>query len=196
MKKWMLVLALTSLFIACKNEKKDAREVDRTEKDDTRKDDTDNRSSKWTSGDVSDFNRECRKSLDGKGLSDKQMDEVCDCLLGKFEGKYDTYAEMDRKGTYEEGKQAGEECMKSMTTVSTEDNTGNWSESDKKRWMDLCDESVKNSTMTGDRKRNYCICVLDKLMDRYANFDKMNMGGTTEEGIELGKQCVQEMGAQ
>jgi hypothetical protein len=193
----MLVIVLAGLFIACNNNKKDTRVEDRTEKEDIKKEDTDrDRDSKWTSGDISDFNRECKKSLDGKGLSDKQMDEVCECLLEKFEGKYDTYAEMDRKGTYEEGKQAGEECMKSMTTVNKEDNTGNWTETDKQRWMDLCDESVKNSSMTGDRKRNYCSCVLDKLMDRYANFDKMNMSGTTEEGIELGKLCVQEMGAQ
>ena len=206
MRKLIIFLLAINIFAACNNDKgkvnRDDRRTDR-ETDDYRNKDEDNSDNennkdsreKWSAADVSTFNRECEKTLKGKDLTDDQKDEICSCLLGKFQDKYSSYDELDRKGTEEEGKAAGEACMTGITKTSDDDNTGSWTRTDKQQWMDVCDQSV-GSKMGKERRTEYCGCVLEQLEKRYSNYDVMNRTGTEQEGIDLGKECLRKMGLQ
>jgi hypothetical protein len=139
MRKLIIFFLAVSLFAACNNDKgkvnRDDRRSDR-ETDDYRDKDEDNKDSdsrdKWSSADVSTFNRECEKTLKGKDLTDDQKDEVCSCLLGKFQDKYSTYDELDRKGTEEEGKALAESHSKgAILLIKNPD--GSWAQKEIKR---------------------------------------------------------------
>ncbi len=205
MRKLIIFFLAVSLFAACNNDKgkvnRDDRRSDR-ETDDYRNKDEDSKDNKdsdsrdkWTAGDESTFNRECEKTLKGKDLTDDQMNSICSCLLGKFQDKYSSYDELERKSTEEEGKAAGEACMAGITKTSEDDNSGSWSRSDKQQWMDVCDQSV-GASMGKEKKTEYCSCVLEQLEKRYSSYDVMNTRGTEQEGLDLGKECLRKMGLQ
>ena len=208
MRKLIILLLAINIFAACNNDKGNDRRDDRRsdrETDDYRDKDKDNKDmdkdkdndsrDKWSAADVSTFNRECEKTLKGKDLTDDQKNEVCSCLLGKFQDKYSTYDELDRKGTEEEGKAAGEACMVGIgKSENTDKNSGGgWTRSDQQQWMDICDKSV-GTKMGKEKKSEYCGCVLEQLEKRYTNYDVMNRTGTEQEGIDLGKECLRKMG--
>jgi len=67
-----------------------------------------------------------------------------------------------------------------------------WSSSDKKQWMKVCVDPLVES-LGESKAQNYCSCVLDKIQEKYSNFDKANTMGSEEEGVELGKACMGEL---
>lgn len=67
-----------------------------------------------------------------------------------------------------------------------------WSNSDKKQWMKVCVDPLVES-LGESKAENYCSCVLDKIQEKYSNFDKANTMGSEEEGVELGKACMSEL---
>jgi hypothetical protein len=74
-------------------------------------------------------------------------------------------------------------------------NGGGWSSKDKRSWMKMCADPLKDN-MGDDRATNYCECVLEKIQDKYSSFQKANTQGTEEEGMEMGKECIRELGYQ
>jgi len=74
-------------------------------------------------------------------------------------------------------------------------NSGSWSSSDKRQWMKVCsDQVVENMGKT--RATNYCECVLQKIQEKYSTFREANTQGTEEEGMEMGGECIRELGYQ
>jgi|GEM_PF-3516026 len=202
MRKLIILFLAVSLFAACNNDKGKINRDDRRsgrESDDYRNKDEDNKDSdsrdKWTASDIRTFNRECEKTLEDKDLTDDQMNTICSCLLGKFQDKYSSYDELDRKSTEEEGEAAGRECMSGITKTTEDKNSDGWIRSDQEQWMDVCETSV-GTKMAKEKRYDYCWCVLEKLEKRYDNYDKMNSRGTEQEGIELGKECLRKLGIQ
>ena len=74
-------------------------------------------------------------------------------------------------------------------------NSGSWSSADKRSWMKMCADPLKEN-MGDDRATDYCECVLEKIQDKYSSFQKANTQGTEEEGMEMGKECIRELGYQ
>jgi hypothetical protein len=162
-----------------------------------------NRTAGWTSKEEDNWLKLC---TDEVGTNHPNPKEYCSCVLGKIEKKYKTYAEANRKGTVEEGRQMGLECIGNGAKSNNDNgnpgnkndsngdnnsmNTGrSWSDTDKEKWTQQCFQSLSKQSWNEKAKQNYCDCVRQKLEQRYANFDEMNMNGTYEEGVEYGKQC-------
>ncbi len=72
---------------------------------------------------------------------------------------------------------------------------GNWSSADKRSWMKMCSDPLKEQ-MGSSKATNYCECVMDKISEKYSSFSKANTQGTEEEGMELGRECIKELGYQ
>lgn len=74
--------------------------------------------------------------------------------------------------------------------------SGGWSSSEKRQWSKMCVDPLVESL--GETKaEKYCDCVLDKIMEKYPSFEKMNRLGSEEAGMELGKElgmaCMSEL---
>lgn len=192
------------LMYSCNNNKdnkRNDRKSDR-ESEDYRNNDREDKApakDKWSRADIADFNRDCEKNMsDIKEMTTRQMEDYCACLLEKFQDKYDSYDEMDKKSSYEEGKEVGDECKSALTgkkdyNSRSRETSAGWTERGRQQWMDQCTESVGDN-MSSRNKQEYCSCILEKLELRYDNFDDMNTRGTQEEGVELGQQCLRKMG--
>jgi hypothetical protein len=161
------------------------------------------RTAGWTSKEEENWIKLC---TDQVGNNHPNPREYCSCVLGKIKEKYKTNAEADRYGTVEEGKRMGTECIGNGVKTNNDNinpvnndnlnngdnsrNTGSgWSETDKESWTQQCFQSLSKQSWSENAKQRYCDCVRQKLEQRYANFDEMNMNGTYEEGVEYGKQC-------
>ncbi|MEK7225421.1 MAG: hypothetical protein AAB221_07040, partial [Bacteroidota bacterium] len=117
--KKILVLLMAFVAVSCNNNK-NAKNTNNRDKDDYGKNDNrntdDNNNNKddfspknnWSGSDVKAFNDECLKTVN---YNKEVASSFCPCLLEKFQNKYASLAEMDIKGTEEEGKSAGDECM-------------------------------------------------------------------------------------
>ena len=76
-----------------------------------------------------------------------------------------------------------------------DDNRGSWSSADKRSWMRMCADPLKEN-MGEDRATTYCECVLEKIQEKYSTFQKANTQGTEAEGREMGQECITELGYQ
>lgn len=209
MRKLLIFLFTVTLFTACNNNKDDRRAE--RERDDYRsrnkeEDDNNNdpgREDKWSSGDISAFNRDCEESMAEANLDREQLDQVCSCLLEKFQDRYSSYADLEENASEDEGEKAaiqlllsaGEECLGNIRKTGDDDNNGGggWTRSDQQQWMDDCESSI-GSKMSKENRYDYCWCVMEKLERRYSNYDKMNREGTQQEGIDLGIECKGKLG--
>ena len=105
----------------------------------------------------------------------------------KTETTKDDYRNIDNKDKEKEDK-----------TTSTDDNgsTGTgWTSADRAQWMKVCADPLKES-MGEEKATNYCDCVLGKIQQKYPTFDKANTMGTEQEGMDMGKECIKELGYQ
>jgi len=92
MKKMILALCIISLISSCERSRK----------------------GHWTDSDKNKFNNECQKELRSV-IDDKSIRKrFCDCTLEKVEDKYDSYNDLDKRGTEEAGEKLGRECATSM----------------------------------------------------------------------------------
>ncbi len=73
--------------------------------------------------------------------------------------------------------------------------SGEWSSSDKSQWMKVCRDPLVES-MGDTRATDYCECVMGKISKKYSTFQKANTQGTEQEGEEMGRECIKELGYQ
>src|SRR4026208_2012407 len=71
----------------------------------------------WTSKEEENWIKLC---TDQVGNNHPNPKEYCSCVLGKIEKKYKTYAEADSKGTVEEGRKMGSECIGNGTKTNND----------------------------------------------------------------------------
>ncbi len=202
MKKIFILLVSIGLFAAsCNNNKKGNDEnKNNREKDDYSKNENGNKddnkddfktTSNWSAADISSFNAQCLTTVNN---NEEVAKDFCPCLLEKFQAKYSSLAEMDRNGTEEEGKKAGEECMTAIKGIDDNSHTASsWSVSDESQWMKACTTPLIKS-LGEERATNYCSCVMDRLKELYSSYDEANTKGTKQMGEELGKKCLKELG--
>lgn len=76
---------------------------------------------------------------------------------------------------------------------SSTDNSAGWTKSNETAWMKVCGDSVKEK-MSEERTNTYCSCMMEKLKVKYPAYAELNTSGTYEEGVEIGKKCLREMG--
>ncbi len=204
MKKLLVFLMAFAFFVvSCNNNKNGKNQnTNNRDKDDYGKNDNrntdDNNSNKddfnqknnWSSSDIRSFNEQCLTTVNN---NEEAARTFCPCLLEKFQAKYASLAEMDRNGTEEEGKRAGEECMALLKGNADNNTVNNWSRSDENQWMRACTTPLIESL--GEQKAtNYCSCVLDRMKEMYSSYQEATTKGTEETGTELGKKCIKELG--
>lgn len=179
MKKIVVIVLVASVFVfACNNNKgkNNPNTNNNRERDDYRTDDgnnNNNNTGSWSASDVRSFNQQCRQTVADKNLSESQMNQFCSCLLDKMQTRFSSLSEMDQKGTEEDGRVSGEQCMKGITG-NTGDNTASWSRTDEKKFMDDC-ESTARQNVGAQRANEYCDCMLQKvkrIFSSYAEADK------------------------
>ena len=72
------------------------------------------------------------------------------------------------------------------------DKTTGWTKADEESWMTQCKSQVPQ--LSEETQNSYCSCVLKKLEAKYSNFEEMNLKGTEQIGVDLGKECIKELG--
>lgn len=137
MKKLLIFLMASALFIACNNDKGSGKKADYRDKDDysntddkdkdekttddddkqgkdkSEKNDDDNdvTSDSWSESDNSKFTAECMTGFGNQQAIGKQ---VCPCALEKFQKKYTSYAEVQAKSSEAEGNRIGKQCAEEL----------------------------------------------------------------------------------
>jgi hypothetical protein len=111
MKKLLIVIVATSLFVACKDKAaKTEEKTDKTEKTttDTKPEPSpteptttttttsDDSGAGWSKAQESTFMRDCESTATPK-VGAARANEYCDCMLQKIKAKYSTYAQADRE---------------------------------------------------------------------------------------------------
>jgi len=64
----------------------------------------------WTAADRDTWATQCSQSLAGQNWTEVAEKGYCDCVREKLEQKYASFAEMNAKGTYEDGVEFGKQC--------------------------------------------------------------------------------------
>lgn len=173
-------MAATLFVFACNNDKgKNNMNTNNRERDDYRKNEgnnDDNINTIWSARDVSSFNQQCQQTIADKNLSESQMNQFCSCLLDKMQAKFSSLSEMDQKGTEEDGRVSGEQCMKGITgNTNTDNNTSNWSRTDENRFMSDC-EGTARQNVGAQRANEYCDCMLQKVKRIFSSYVEADKG--------------------
>lgn len=180
-----MFLLAAGIFASCNNNKdKQTGGFFNRDKDDYRNNtgnnDNKNDNKSWSAADVGTFNQQCRDAMSKKGLTDDQLNQVCSCVLEKMEKKYSNMAELDAKGTEEEGREAGQACMTLVTNTTGNNNTNNnnsnvWSSTDEQRFLDDCEGSAKQH-VSAERAHQYCDCMLQKSKTKWSSYTEADQG--------------------
>jgi hypothetical protein len=195
----VLLMAVVFFVAACNNNKAGKNQIpNNKEKDDYGKNDNGNTtngntgSTGWTESDKSSSMRDCIASFDE---SQKELaNQICPCVLGKMEKEYASLNEANTKGGEAAGRRLALQCKDEIAgTTDNNKPVGSWSASDENQWMSACTTPLINS-MGQQKATSYCSCIMDKLKERYSSYDELNTKGTNEIGLELGKQCIKELG--
>ena len=64
----------------------------------------------WTDAQKDKLRKTCTDPMEGK-LDSKTATKYCDCVIEQAVKKYKSYEELDKKGTEEEGKAMGMNCL-------------------------------------------------------------------------------------
>jgi hypothetical protein len=203
MKHFLILVLAASLLISCKDSASKSnrdRENERREKDDYRSGDNkdgengDEASTKkttytesegWSAADVKSFNAQCLQSMEN---DEDLARKVCPCALEKFQQKYSSLAEMDKKSTEAEGKRIGEECVAGMKTNNNNGNTnsnnggGSWSSFEVNQFVNSCvTEASKSGQLTRGQAQSYCSCMQEKFEQLYPS--AADAGNVTDEDM-------------
>jgi len=195
MKKILVLLMSLVFFVAACNNKKTGKNqnVNNRDKDDYGKNDnrnTDennnnkdefNQSNSWSNSDIRSFNEQCLTTVNN---NEEIAKSFCPCLLEKFQNKYSSLAEMDRKASEEEGKSVAEECM-ALIKGNNDNNTNvsrGWPQSEKDAFISNC---VTNAMAKGNGRslaQNYCDCMLNKMETLFPDIN--DAARLTDEDLE------------
>ena len=81
----------------------------------------------WTASEKEKTIKTCMEGMEGK-LNSTVAKNYCSCVLEQAMKKYKNYADLDKRGTEEEGRKMGMSCISELTpampkTPDTENNT-------------------------------------------------------------------------
>jgi hypothetical protein len=224
MKIIVILLMALSLFGACNNDKgRDNKNADYREKDDygnnddqsnekSRKDDDRNSnenttSDGWTEKDKSKFLSDCIG-----GFGDKQAlgKKVCACALDKFEKKYTSLDEANKKGGEADGERMGKECVNEMNiNTNNDDNNSNevtdndksnyaekgWPAFEVRDYVTSCVGEAIKSGMNKYDAQSYCECMQVKMEKKFPDI-KVAGRLSEEEIVSISKKfapgCLEE----
>lgn len=209
MRKLLLFFLAASLIAFSCNNNKEKSSGKKGEKDnylngkegdneDSEDSDNDN-SSQWSSGDIRKFNSECAKGMENEGIGQDLIDKICPCVLEKVSNRWSSFAKADETGNTSAIAKMTEDCVselglgnKNNANTGDDDNSGSWSASDERLWMSQCRQETQQ--LDAGTQTSYCSCVLEKLKGKFSGMDDLNRRGTEQMGINLGKQCLSELG--
>lgn len=185
MKRLFLLLLAAGLFVSCNNKSKNDTGNTNREKDDylgsdkkeKGEDDDKNTdftsSSDWSASDIRKYNELCDESFKDKGEIGKYM---CDCLLEKFQKMYSSYAEMDRKTSYDEGARLGKECRKEWDekngSKSGVSSGSGWPQSERDAFISSCVSNAMKKGQSRSVSQSYCDCMLNKMESLYPDINE------------------------
>jgi hypothetical protein len=185
---------------------KDDRNKDDRNKDDNN-DNGNNKGGGWTNSDRNAFLQECKTQIaDQPGVPS----DLCSCVLGKLEKEFTDLKDLDARGTEEEGKRLSLQCIngnkddRDNNYGGKEDNGnggkgggnggGNWSESDRKSFVDVCSTAAEKGGMSQRKAESYCTCMEGKMERLYPNSSDANKitneDMKTEEMQKMVKDCL------
>ncbi|MCX6316166.1 MAG: hypothetical protein NTW29_02670 [Bacteroidetes bacterium] len=183
MKRLFIMLTAISLLTACNNNKPKA-DTGIKEKDDYLGSDSKDKGDKedkedskntgysesaWSASDIKKLEDQCAETFKDRPEEGAKM---CPCLIEKFSKLYSSYAEMDRKTSFEEGKRLGNECRKELGGNSGEvSNTGsNWPQSEKDGFISSCVGSAMKKGKSRAVSQSYCDCMLNRIESLYPDY--------------------------
>ena len=90
---------------------------DNYKKDDNNNNNRDNSNYEggWSTSDKDSWVRQCLQSIQDQNFPEQAKRNYCDCVGEKLEQRYSNFSEMNRRGTYEEGKELGSQCASALT---------------------------------------------------------------------------------
>lgn len=206
MKKLLILLTAFSFFVASCNNNKNGKNQNTNNRDkddygkngnittgDENKTNNNFGNSGWTELEKTKLLKDCIASFEENQSA--LANQICPCLLGKMEKKYTSFNDADTRSSEAELKSFTLQCNDEVVGNTDNNNTvHNWSSSDEYQWMNVCATPVLVEKMGEQRATSYCSCMMDKLKILYSSFQELNSKGTREDGIELGKQCIKELG--
>ena len=177
MKKLLIFLMASTLFIACNNDKGGGKKADYRDKDDysntDSKDKDDNtgdddkqgkdKSEKndddqndvtsndgWSESDNNKFTAECMTGFGNQQAIGKQ---VCPCALEKFQKKYNSYAEVQAKSSEAEGNRIGKQCAEELNINISSNKDNNTTDNNQEDYSNAGWSSSEVKKFVGDCMR-------------------------------------------
>lgn len=185
MKRLLLLLMAAGLLISCKDKAKTDTGTTNHEKDDylgsetkeketreeTKSTDFTSSSNSWTAADLQKLEDQCADSFKDQPETGKV---ICPCLIEKFTKLYSSYAEMDRKTSYEEGKKLGQQCRAEVegntnTNISA---AAGWPQSERDGFISSCVTNAMKQGRSRAVSQSYCDCMLDKMESLYPDINE------------------------
>jgi hypothetical protein len=141
----------------------------------------------WPDADKQKYTKQCLDQFPGHA-ADSSVKSYCDCRLQKMMERYSSYTEAEAKITSQEDKELRTACAKAVGRDT--------------RWTEAVKEKYKNTMLTTsviaslgeENAKKYVDCIIDKLIKKYASPAEVELFGTTEEGKQLGTNCITELG--
>jgi hypothetical protein len=184
MKRLLLLLLVTGLLISCKDKAKTGTGTTNHEKDDylgsetkeketreeTKSTDFTSSGSSWTAADLLKLENQCAESFKDEPAAGKIM---CPCLIEKFTKLYSSYAEMDSKTSYDEGKRLGLQCKEELGVNgnSNVSSGAGWPQSERDGFISSCVTNAMKQGRSRAVSQSYCDCMLDKMESLYPDIN-------------------------
>ena len=138
----------------------------------------------WTSSDRQDFIDGCMGESK-EIMGENQSRDYCYCMLYKVMDIYDT-PEAANSMTEAEALPMAEKCIESLNIVAQEKQE--WELEEKENFIKVCVGETEE-TLGANSARQYCYCMLFKLMDIYATASEADLM-TQEEIMPLATECL------
>ncbi|MDW3192447.1 MAG: hypothetical protein R8G66_08780 [Cytophagales bacterium] len=138
----------------------------------------------WTSTDRQDFIDGCMGEAEGI-MGENQSRDYCYCMLYKVMDIYDT-PEASNSMTEAEALPMAEACIESLNIVAQEKQE--WELEEKENFIKVCVGETEE-TLGANSARQYCYCMLFKLMDIYETASEADLM-TQEEIMPLATECL------
>lgn len=179
MRKLIFALGATLIFISCEN-----------------------KGGKWSQADEQQWMQVCTGQANNMDAATSK--NYCSCMMEKLEQKYTSYADMNQKGTYEDGVTLGKACLQSINRGgNVNNNNGNgggglgggnnngaaWSANDEQKFMGTCIQNATNAGADQQTATAHCNCTLKKIQAKYSSYDEANTKMTTQQVTAMEQEC-------
>ena len=140
----------------------------------------------WASSDRQEFIAGCMGEAEGI-MGENQSRDYCYCMLYKVMDAYDT-PEAANNMTEAEALPWAENCIESLNIVAQTEEKNEWTLEEKENFIKVCVGETEE-TLGVNSSRQYCYCMLFKLMDIYATASEADLM-TQEEIMPLATECL------